>query len=80
VLLIIEVSDTSLRYDREVKLPFYARHGIPEVWIVDLAARAVEMHRKPEQQAYAEVVTRGPSETLQPLSSAVVRISIGDII
>jgi Uma2 family endonuclease len=36
VLLIIEVSDTSLPYDREVKLPFYARHGIPEVWIVDL--------------------------------------------
>jgi Uma2 family endonuclease len=35
-LLIIEVSDTSLRYDREIKVPLYSRHGAPEVWIVDL--------------------------------------------
>lgn len=37
VLLLIEVSDTALRYNREVKLPLYARSGIPEVWIVDLS-------------------------------------------
>jgi Uma2 family endonuclease len=77
VLLIVEVSDTSLRYDREVKLPLYARRGIPEVWIVDLAAHVVEIHRKPE---YAEVVTRSRSETLQPLSLPDVRISISEII
>jgi Uma2 family endonuclease len=35
-LLVIEVSDSSLRYDRDVKVPFYARHGVPEVWIVDV--------------------------------------------
>jgi Uma2 family endonuclease len=35
-LLVIEVSDSTLRYDREVKVPLYARHGVPEVWIVDL--------------------------------------------
>jgi Uma2 family endonuclease len=35
-LLVIEVSESSLRYDRDVKVPFYARHGVPEVWIVDL--------------------------------------------
>jgi len=80
VLLIIEVSDTSLRYDREVKLALYARHGVPEVWIVDLAARAVEIHRKPEQETYAEVATRGRSETLQPFSLPGVRISVGEIV
>ena len=36
VLLIIEVSESTLRFDRDVKVPLYARHGIPEVWIVDL--------------------------------------------
>src|SRR5690606_16285512 len=36
ILLVIEVSDTTLRYDREVKVPLYARHGVPETWIVDL--------------------------------------------
>jgi Uma2 family endonuclease len=35
-LLVIEVSDTTLRYDRDKKVPLYARHGVPEVWIVDV--------------------------------------------
>ena len=35
-LLVIEVSDTTLRYDRDIKVPLYARHGVPEVWIVDV--------------------------------------------
>jgi Uma2 family endonuclease len=38
VLLVIEVADTSLQYDRDVKLPLYAAHGIPEYWLVDLPA------------------------------------------
>ena len=54
VLLLIEVADSSLRYDRAVKLPLYARHGIPEVWIVDLAASAVEWFRLPEGESYAD--------------------------
>ncbi len=35
-LLVIEVSDTTLRYDRDVKVPLYARHGVPEVWVMDV--------------------------------------------
>jgi Uma2 family endonuclease len=35
-LLVIEVSESSLRYDRDIKVPLYARHGVPEVWVVDL--------------------------------------------
>lgn len=52
VLLAIEVADTSLAYDRTVKLPLYARAGIAEVWIVDLEARAVEVHREPSADGY----------------------------
>jgi Uma2 family endonuclease len=40
-LLLIEVSDTTLRYDHDVKVPLYARHGVPEVWIVDVNGGAL---------------------------------------
>lgn len=53
VLLLAEVSETSLAYDRGVKLPLYARFGVPEVWIVDLVGGAVEVYREPKDGAYA---------------------------
>jgi Uma2 family endonuclease len=40
-LLVIEVSDSTLRYDRDVKVPLYARHGVPEVWVVDVNGDAL---------------------------------------
>jgi Uma2 family endonuclease len=36
VRLIVEVADSTLKYDRDIKIPLYARHGIPEVWLVDI--------------------------------------------
>jgi Uma2 family endonuclease len=61
VLLLIEVSDTTLSYDRNVKLPLYARAGIPEVWIVDLAGETVERYTGPSGDSYRHVerVRRG---------------------
>jgi Uma2 family endonuclease len=55
VLLLIEVSDTTLSYDRNVKLPLYARAGIPEVWIVDLAGETVERYTGPSGDSYRHV-------------------------
>ena len=52
VLLLAEVSETSLAYDRAVKLPVYARFGVPEVGIVDLVGGAVEVYREPKEGAY----------------------------
>jgi Uma2 family endonuclease len=54
VLLLVEVSDSSLAYDLRVKLPLYARHGVPEVWIVDLENRQVRMFREPVSDHYAQ--------------------------
>jgi len=54
VYLLVEVSESSLAFDREVKLPLYARHGIPEVWIVDVLAERVEVHRSSGPTGYAE--------------------------
>lgn len=53
VLLLIEVSDSSLAYDRGTKLALYARFGVPEVWIVDLAGAAVEVYRQSKDGAYS---------------------------
>ncbi|MDZ4679308.1 MAG: Uma2 family endonuclease [Saprospiraceae bacterium] len=52
VFLLIEVSDTTLRYDQKVKLKLYAHAGIPEVWILNLQGRCVEVYRKPESGSY----------------------------
>ena len=46
-LLVIEVSDTSLAYDLDVKVPLYARHGIPEIWVIDAATRRTRVFRQP---------------------------------
>ena len=52
VLLLVEVSETSLAYDRGIKLALYAKFEVPEVWIVDLSGSAVEIYREPKDGAY----------------------------
>lgn len=64
VLLLIEVSDTTLSYDRNVKLPLYARSGIPEVWIVDLTGETVERHTGPSGEIYRHLERSRRGETL----------------
>jgi Uma2 family endonuclease len=54
VLLVIEVSDTTLTFDRKVKVPLYARGSIPEVWIVNLQDDSTEVYSQPEGGAYQE--------------------------
>lgn len=67
VLLLIEVADTSVRYDREVKLPLYALHGVAEVWIVDLQAGLLRTHRRPHADAYLETnASRAPGVVTLP--------------
>lgn len=69
VLLLIEVADTSLAHDRDVKLPRYAAAGIPEVWIVALEEEHLEVYRRPEGQGYAEhqVFKRGEGLEIEAL-------------
>jgi Uma2 family endonuclease len=52
VLLIIEVADTTVLYDRNVKVPLYARAGIPEVWLVDLQQDLIELYARPAGGSY----------------------------
>lgn len=61
VLLLVEVADTSLRYDREVKGPLYASAGVTEYWIVDVEGGAVDIYRDPAPGGYRQTqrITRG---------------------
>jgi Uma2 family endonuclease len=59
VLLLVEVSDTTLRYDRDVKLPLYASHGIPEVWLIDLNAKQLIRARLPVGNRYTDTAALG---------------------
>ena len=54
VLLVIEVADTSLAFDREAKVPLYASCGIQETWLVDLNAHEITAYRKPDGARYSE--------------------------
>jgi len=66
VLLLIEVSDSTLLMDRQEKLPVYARAGIPEVWIVNLPERLVEVYRQPANGLYPGCREVRPGDPLAP--------------
>jgi len=53
VLVLIEISDTTLTYDRETKMPLYARASIPEVWLIDLNGKNLHVYRHPEEGRYS---------------------------
>lgn len=65
-LFVVEVSDSTLAYDRDVKMPLYAEVGIPEAWLVDLNAETIWVHRRPSPGGYQEVRAYNRGETIYP--------------
>jgi Uma2 family endonuclease len=63
-LLVIEVSDSTLRYDRDIKVPLYARHGVPEVWIVDLQNDQLLVYGSPSDGAYGRPTSVARPQTM----------------
>lgn len=80
VLLIIEVAETTLRYDRQIKAPLYARHGIGEYWIVDLEGRRLLRHRDPHEVTYALVDEPSLSERIAPGAMPGLQLDLGPIV
>jgi Uma2 family endonuclease len=67
VLLVVEVADGTARYDREIKLPLYARHGVGVVWIFDLDSGLLRVHSCPQADAYLDTrETASPGVELLP--------------
>lgn len=74
VLLLVEVSDATLSFDRGPKLRAYARAGIEEVWILNLQEDVLEVHRRPGDGVYAESFALQPGDVAAPLSRRDVGI------
>lgn len=79
-LLVIEVADSSLPKDRGVKAALYAMSGIEDYWLVDLSARAVEVHRAPTEGRYARVERVDVNGRLVPLAFTGVGIPIDELL
>lgn len=66
VLLLIEIAESSLAYDREVKILLYASHQIPEVWLFDLKAQRLETFQNPSPEGYKKILRPGRKEQVSP--------------
>lgn len=79
-LLVIEVADTSIEYDRTRKLERYALSGVPEVWIVNLGENLVEVYRRLAENEYRERVAVGPGQSLSVPGAADRFLAVDDIL
>lgn len=76
VLVLIEVADSSIDYDRNTKLPLYAREGIPEVWIIDLNAQLLERYTLPSGGSYSQHESLNRHDSVSPASLPDVTIDL----
>lgn len=78
ILLLVEVAETSASYDRIHKLPLYARTGVRETWLIDLAEERIEVYRQPTSEGYREtaLVHRGERFDFQAMSMEIEADSI----
>jgi Uma2 family endonuclease len=80
VLLLIEVADTTLEYDRQIKLPLYARAGVPEVWIVNLGDEQIETYAVPTGDAYQTTGHTRRDAGIQSQTISDLRVSSNDVL
>jgi Uma2 family endonuclease len=78
IILVIEVADSTIRFDREIKAPLYAAAGISEYWIVNLIDNRLEIYRQPEGSIYSSIEIITPPRLINlPLFSEIT-LDIGD--
>lgn len=80
VLLAVEVMHASRGYDRTLKLPLYARAELREVWLVDLAGRAVEVYTRPALRGYRQQQRLVPGRVLAPLAFPRLRFRVTELL
>ena len=80
ILLLVEVSDTSLDYDKNVKLPIYARAGIVETWLVNLADNYLAIYQEPSLAGYRQVRIRHHGDTVALAALPDVTLKVDDIL
>ena len=74
------MSESSLRYDLQLKAPLYARHGVPEYWVIDLPGRQVRFFRSPEAGQYTAVTSSATPGVVAPVALPEVRIDLTHVL
>ncbi len=80
VLLLVEVADSTVNYDRDVKVPKYARSGIQEVWLWDLEANCLEVYRDPTANGYTSIQKFERGEIVSSLAFPDFQVSVDFIL
>lgn len=80
VLLLIEVADSSLNYDRNTKLPLYASGNIPEIWLIDLNARTLERYTQPRGESYAQFEIFNQLDKISPIFLPELKLELGQVL
>ena len=78
-LLVIEIADSTLRYDRSVKIPLYAAHGVPETWLLDLQAHRIELYRDPGPAGYRQILLPDLEQTISPVLLPELSIRVAEL-
>ena len=76
----IEVADSSLAYDRTIKMPLYARAGVPEAWIVNLIDRWIEVYRGPSTAGYTTLLKILSGKSIAPQAFDDVVVVVDDLL
>lgn len=79
VVLLIEVAERSLAYDRSTKLRLYAEERVPEYWVVDVTAEQVEVHRTPDAGGYRDVSRLIAGASVSPLAFPDVVLALAEV-
>lgn len=80
VLLVVEVSDTTLDYDCRTKVPLYARAGVPEVWIVNLTDERIETYADVTGGAYRQIGNAGRGDEVRARGVANLCLSVAEVL
>lgn len=80
ILLMVEIADTSLAFDRQVKIPVYARAGIREVWVVDVREKIITAYREPEAGAYRVAQVFRVGDKIAPEVFPDRPLQVGDLL
>lgn len=77
---VVEISDTTLSFDRNTKATLYARAGILEYWIVDITGRRIFVHRQPMPSGYGELIAYSVGEEIAPLVRPKQPVRVADLL
>jgi Uma2 family endonuclease len=80
ILLLVEVSNTTLQFDRSVKAAIYARTGVPEYWVLDVNERTLDVHRQPTPTGYASITQLTDADRVSPLAAPNASLLVADFL